>query len=44
MSPFMFSLIVIFAIVVLLVLSSCIKVVPQAKAFVVERLGAYQTT
>lgn len=40
----MFSLIVIFAIVVLLVLSSCIKVVPQAKAFVVERLGAYQTT
>ena len=36
MSPFMFSLIVIFAIVVLLVLSSCIKVVPQAKAFVVE--------
>lgn len=44
MSPFMFSLIVIFAIVVLLILSSCIKVVPQAKAFVVERLGAYQTT
>lgn len=44
MSPFMFSLIVIFCIVVLLILSSCIKVVPQAKAFVVERLGAYQTT
>ena len=44
MSPFTFTLIVVFAIVVLLILSSCIKVVPQAKAFVVERLGAYQTT
>lgn len=44
MSPFAFTLIVVFAIVVLLILSSCVKVVPQAKAFVVERLGAYQTT
>ena len=44
MSPFTFTLIVVFAIVVLLILSSCIKVVPQAKAFVVERLGVYQTT
>lgn len=44
MSPFTFTLIVVFAIVVLLILSSCVKVVPQAKAFVVERLGAYQTT
>ena len=44
MSPFTFTLIVVFAIVVLLILSSCVKVVPQAKAFVVERLGAYQAT
>ncbi|MCQ2518658.1 MAG: SPFH/Band 7/PHB domain protein [Lachnospiraceae bacterium] len=34
-----FVLIVIFIIIV-----SCIKVVPQAHAYIVERLGAYQTT
>ena len=33
-----------FVIVILLILSSCIKIVPQAQAFVVERLGAYQQT
>lgn len=44
MGSFTFALIVIFVIVILLILSSCVKVVPQAKAFVVERLGAYQTT
>ena len=32
---------VVIALVVLLVLSSCIKIVPQAQALVVERLGAY---
>lgn len=31
-------------IILLLVLASCIKVVPQAQAYVVERLGAYQGT
>lgn len=36
-------LLVIFLIVILL-LASCIKIVPQAQAFVVERLGAYQGT
>ncbi|MCI5848837.1 MAG: SPFH domain-containing protein [Lachnospiraceae bacterium] len=35
--------IIILAIIVY-VLSTCIKVVPQAKAYVVERLGGYQTT
>ena len=35
---------VILAIVVLLVLASCIKIVPQAQALVVERLGAYLGT
>ena len=44
MGPVGFTLFVVLVIVVLLVLSSCVKVVPQAKAFVVERLGAYQTT
>jgi len=31
-------------IIVLIILISCIKIVPQAKAYVVERLGAYQET
>lgn len=33
-----------FVIVILLILSSCIKIVPQAQAYIVERLGAYQGT
>ena len=31
-------------IIVLLILTSCIKIVPQAQAMVVERLGAYLDT
>ena len=31
-------------ILVILIAASCVKVVPQAKAFVVERLGGYQAT
>lgn len=42
MGPFI--LIVVLLLVILWVLASCIKIVPQAKAYVVERLGAYQTT
>ncbi len=38
--PILIALVVI----VLLVLVSCLKVVPQAQAYVVERLGAYQGT
>ena len=34
----------VLAIVVLLILSSCIRIVPQAQALVVERLGAYLET
>lgn len=37
-------LIIIFAILVLFILSSCVKIVPQAKAYVVERLGGYEST
>ena len=37
----MFILFVVLAVVALLVLLSCIKIVPQAQAIVVERLGAY---
>ncbi len=36
--------ILIVAIVLLLVLSSCVKIVPQANAVIVERLGAYLAT
>ena len=32
------------AIIMLLILVSCIKIVPQAQAYVVERLGGYQGT
>ena len=35
---------VLFLILVILIAMSCVKVVPQAKAYVVERLGAYQGT
>ena len=31
-------------IVVLMIVISCVKIVPQAKAYVIERLGAYQDT
>ncbi len=34
----------ILVVLVALILISCIKIVPQAKAMVVERLGAYQAT
>ncbi len=32
------------AVILLIILVSCIKIVPQAQAFVVERLGGYQAT
>ncbi len=35
---------IIFLIIVLLVLASCIKIVPQASALILERLGAYKAT
>lgn len=35
---------VVFLIIVLLILASCIKIVPQASALIVERLGAYKGT
>lgn len=34
----------IFVVLILVILSSCIRIVPQAQAFVVERLGGYQGT
>ncbi len=35
---------VIIAVIILSILASCIKIVPQAYAFVIERLGGYQDT
>lgn len=37
-------IIIIFAILVLLIIASCVRIVPQANAFVLERLGGYQAT
>ena len=37
-------ILLVLVIVVLLAVASCIKIVPQASAYVVERLGAYQGT
>lgn len=36
--------IIAFLVIVVIIILSCINVVPQAKAYVVERLGGYQTT
>ena len=36
--------IIIVAVIVLIIIASCIKVVPQAHAVILERLGAYKTT
>ncbi len=35
---------IIIVILIIAVVISCIKIVPQAQAFVIERLGAYQAT
>lgn len=40
----MFIAIIVIAIIIVIILASCIKIVPQANAYVVERLGAYQGT
>lgn len=36
--------VIVLIVVILLILFSCIKIVPQAQAVVLERLGAYQAT
>ncbi len=40
----MIGLTIVFIFVVILIVASCIKIVPQAQAFVLERLGAYRAT
>lgn len=39
-----FLIVIAFIVLVLIVLVSCVKIVPQAHALVIERLGAYQGT
>lgn len=43
-SPVPYVVIAALVIILLLILISCIKVVPQSKAYVIERLGMYRTT
>ena len=38
------ALVIILAIFILAILASCIKIVPQAQALIIERLGAYMGT
>lgn len=38
------GIIIFIIILVLVIVSSCIKIVPQTQAFIIERLGAYQGT
>lgn len=40
----MFILLIVLVILALIVLSTCVNIVPQAKAYVVEFLGTYKTT
>lgn len=37
-------IIISFAILILLIIASCVRIVPQANAYILERLGGYQTT
>lgn len=37
-------ILLVFIILILIILASCVKIVPQAYAYVVERLGGYQAT
>ena len=39
-----FLVIVFLVVFVLIILASCVKIVPQAHALVIERLGGYQGT
>ncbi len=38
------ALVVVLVILILLIIASCIKIVPQANSYILERLGGYQAT
>lgn len=37
-------ILIVFAVLLLIVIASCVKIVPQAHAYILERLGGYQST
>ena len=37
-------IVIVLIIIILCLIASCIKIVPQAQAYIVERLGGYQAT
>ena len=44
MDPIILAILIAAAAIVFIAIVSCIKIVPQANAYVIERLGAYHTT
>ena len=40
----MLEMLLLIVFIAIFIVASCVKVVPQAHAFVIERLGAYQGT
>ena len=40
----MFYVLIILLLIAIVIFIRCIRIVPQAKAYVIERLGAYKTT
>lgn len=38
------TVLIVFGVIVVLILASCVKIVPQAQAYILERLGGYQGT
>ncbi len=38
------TVLIVFGVIIVLVLASCVKIVPQAQAYVIERLGGFQGT
>ncbi len=38
------TVLIVFGVLILVILASCIKIIPQAHAYVLERLGGYQAT
>ncbi|MBP5618683.1 MAG: paraslipin, partial [Clostridia bacterium] len=44
MDPVTIAILIAAAVIVFIAIVSCIKIVPQANAYVIERLGAYHTT
>ena len=44
MDEFGLAVVLLILIIFIILISSCIKIVPQAQAYIIERLGAYQAT